>query len=204
MYLPMRRMMFQRRRIVFPTPMSAVIDRVDRLRDQVADHWQIPREEALVLYQVVRIGRCASICEIGTSYGFSTLHLAAATKDIGGHVHSIDQDPRKILAAAGNLQEAGLADVVTLHQGDARAVLLEIQPHSPFDFVFIDATKAQCDEYLDAVWDKLAPSCILVTDNTTTHADELALFVSRLRSLPGFTSCGVSVGNGFELTVRRT
>lgn len=149
------------------------------------------------------IGRCISICEVGTSYGFSTLHLAAAASGHGGRVHSIDADPKKVRAACESLKEAGLAEVVTLHEGDVRKVLSEIRPQAPFDFVFIDATKAQSDAYLDAVWSKLAPGCVLVTDNTVTHADELAPFVARLRGLPGFTSCGVAVGNGFELTVRR-
>ncbi len=62
---------------MFPDPIQSVIDRVD-LRATVDDHWQIPREEALLLAQLVSIGRFVSICEIGTSYGFSTLHLAAA------------------------------------------------------------------------------------------------------------------------------
>ena len=82
-------------------------------------------------------------------------------------------------------------------------VLTSLKPQALFDFVFIDATKAQSGEYLDAVWSKLALGCVLVTDNTTTHAEELAPFVARLRSLPDFASCGVPVGNGFELTVRR-
>ena len=188
---------------MFSESVRVVIDRVDRLRDQVDDHWQIPRDEAMVLAQLVRIGRCVSICEIGTSYGFSTLHLAAAASEHDGRVHSIDADPKKVLAAGENIQEAGLAKFVTVHEGDAGTVLTGIKPLAPFDFVFIDATKAQSDEYLDAVWSKLAPECMLVTDNTTTHTQELAPFVARLRNLPGFTSCGVTVGNGFELTVRR-
>ena len=188
---------------MFSERIQAVMDRVDQLRDQVDDHWQIPREEALFLAQLVRIGRCVSICEIGTSYGFSTLHLAAAAAELGGHVHSVDQDPRKTAAATKNLEEAGLAQFVTLHQGDAREVLASLKPERPLDLVFIDATKAECDEYLDAVWPKLAPECLIVTDNTTTHAQELAAFIGRLRSLPDFTSCEVPVGNGVELTVRR-
>ncbi|MGZ3381094.1 MAG: O-methyltransferase [Isosphaeraceae bacterium] len=188
---------------MFSDRVRVVIDRVDRLRDQVDDHWQIPRDEAMVLAQLVRIGRCISICEIGTSYGFSTLHLAAAASEHGGRVHSIDADPKKVRAAGENLREAGLAEIVTLHEGDARTVLTSLKPQALFDFVFIDATKAQSGEYLDAVWSKLAPGCVLVTDNTTTHAEELAPFVARLRSLPDFASCGVPVGNGFELTVRR-
>ena len=187
---------------MFCDSIQAVIDRVDRLRTQVDDHWQIPIDEARVLAQLVSIGRCVSICEIGTSYGFSTLHLAAAASKHDGHVETVDQDPKKTAAASSNLRDAGLDHVVTIHQGDAREILTSIQPRSPFDFVFIDATKEQSDAYLDAVLPKLAPRCILVTDNTTTHAQELAGFVKRLRSLPGFTSCAVSVGNGFELSVR--
>ena len=187
---------------MFPDSIEAVINRVDRLRAEVDDHYQIPRDEALLLAQLVGIGRCVSICEIGTSYGFSTLHLAAMAQRNGGHVHTIDQDPKKVAAATANLRDAGLLEVVTVHQGDARELLATIQPNAPFDFVFIDATKEQSDAYLDLVLPKLAWRCILVTDNTSTHADELAPFVARLRSLAGFTSCGVTVGNGFELTVR--
>jgi predicted O-methyltransferase YrrM len=93
--------------------------------------------------------------------------------------------------------------VVSLHEGDAVTVLAGLQPRSPFDFVFIDAAKSQCDQYLVSVRGKLASSCVLVTDNTTTHAEELAPFIRRLRELPGFTGCAVPVGNGFELRVMR-
>ena len=187
---------------MFPEPLATVIDRVDRLRNQVDDHWQIPRDEALVLAQLVLLGRCRSICEVGTSYGFSTIHLAAAVSRHGGRVHTIEHSAKKVAAATQNLVDAGLLEFVTIHQGDARQVLSSIEPESPFDFVFLDATKEESDSYLDAVLPKLAAHTILVTDNTTTHAQELASFVRRLRALPWFTSCAVPVGNGFELTVR--
>ncbi len=186
---------------MFDARVQAVMDHTDRLRHQVDDHWQVPRDEALLLAQLVRIGRCVSVCEIGTSYGFSTLHLAAAAREVGGHVHSIDISQKKIDAAAGHLDEAGLLGVVTLHLGDARLVLRSIKPEKPFDFVFIDAVKAQSSDYFEAVRPTLARPAILVTDNTLTHADELASFVARLRALPGACSCQVPVGNGLELTV---
>ena len=188
---------------MFPEPIRSVIDRVERLRDTVDDHWQIPKAEALVLAQLVRASRCRMICEVGTSYGFSTLHLAAAAALHGGHVHTIDRDPRKVAAATGHLGDAGLDAVVTLHEGDALEILDTLNAAEPFDFAFIDATKEQSDAYLDALLPLLAPDCLIVTDNTSTHAEELAGFVGRLRSLPGWTSCAVPVGNGFELTVRR-
>jgi predicted O-methyltransferase YrrM len=187
---------------MFDPTVQAVVDQVNALRDQVSDHWQIPADEAQVLAQTVRVGRCVSLCEIGTSYGFSTLHLAAATRPFGGGVHTIDNEERKTEAARGHLREAGLEDAVTLHTGRGQDVLGELRPERPFDFVFIDAVKSQCFEYLKAVWPHLAERTVLATDNTVTHWKELEDFVRHLRSLEGFTSCNVPVGNGFELTVR--
>lgn len=186
---------------MFESTVQQVIDRVDALRHQVDDHWQVPREEALVLAQLVRLGRCVSICEIGLSYGFSTLHLAAATKPLGGHVHTFDPSPKKVKAATEHLRQAGLLDVVTVHHADAREAIPAVNPERPFDFVFIDAVKEQSFDYLRAVTPKLARFATIVTDNTTTHAQQLAAFVEHLRSLPGARSCAVNVGNGFELTL---
>lgn len=189
---------------MFSDQVEQVIARVDRLRDEVDDHWQIPAVEARLLAQLVRLGRCVSICEVGTSYGFSTLHLAASAREHGGHVHTIDKSPKKVAASAENLRDAGLSDVVTQHEGDARQVLRSLQPKQPFDFVFLDAAKSQSSDYLDALLPLLAPMFTIATDNTRTHPSELAPFVERLRSLPGVWSCDVPVGNGFELTIGRS
>ncbi len=105
---------------MFEEKIERVIDRVDSLRHEVDDHWQIPRDEARLLAQIVRIGRFRSLCEIGVSYGFSTLHLAAAASGHGGHVHAIDISEKKIRAATANLSDAGLMDHVTLYLGDAQ------------------------------------------------------------------------------------
>jgi predicted O-methyltransferase YrrM len=190
--------------MMFDTKIQAVMDRVDHLRHEVNDHWQIPRDEAELLAQIVRIGRFASICEIGTSYGYSTLHLAAAAAGHGGRVHTFDIDPRKVAAAGEHLREAGLDGVVTQHEGDARTLLATVLPEKPYDFVFFDATKDQSMAYWEAVRPRLAPRAALLTDNTITHADELAAFRQHLRGLPGAVSCGVPVGNGFELTLIET
>ncbi len=186
---------------MFNPQIQTAIDRIDQLRDQVDDHWQIPRDEARVLAQIVRIGRFRSLCEVGVSYGFSTLHLAAAAKAHGGHVNAIDISQKKIDAATANLTEAGLIDTVTLHLGDAREVLQTLTPAEPIDFAFIDADKPQSRAYLDVLWDKLADRAVLVTDNIGTHLDELTDYLTDLHARPGVTSCGVPVGNGFELTI---
>ena len=188
---------------MFPKRIQDVIAQVDALREKVPDHWQIPAAEAKVLAQLVRIGRCQSICEIGTSYGYSALHFAAATAEFSGHVHTMDIDPKKTSAAREHLTAAGLIDRVTIHRGKAQDILKILKPAHPFDFVFIDAWKNESPEYLQAVMPLLADRAVICTDNTSTHWDELADFIHHLRSLPNANSCGVDIGNGFELTIWR-
>lgn len=186
---------------MFPSHIQMVIDQVDRLREKVDDHWQIPADQGRLLAQLARLHRARSICEIGTSYGFSTLHLAAAVAETKGHVHTVDIDPKKTKAATEHLQQARLLDRVTLHTGDAREVIKDIAPAEPFDFVFIDATKDQSQHYLEVVLPKLARRAVLITDNTKTHQKALEPFVNQLRSLEGARGCQVDVGNGFDLTL---
>ena len=190
---------------MFDKKVQNVIRQVAELRDQVDDHWMVPDDEAVVLAQLVRAGRCRLICEIGTSYGFSTLHLAAAVRETGGGLHSFDINPKKIDAARRHLEAAGLIDTCTLHLGDAIELLDNFTLEQPIDFAFIDAVKSQCFDYFEQLLPHLAEHALIATDNTLTHADELADFQAHLRELKltgrCVQSCNVPVGNGFELTV---
>lgn len=188
---------------MFDVAIQVVMDKVDALREQVDDHWQIPREEALILAQLVRISGATSICEIGHSYGFSTLHLAAAAKENGGHVYSFDLSEKKHAAARRHLEEAGLANVVTLHLGDARELVAQVTPAQPYDFAFVDAVKVETEAYLKVLWPKLAGRAVVTADNTKTHPDEMGQMVRIIRGFDGVVGCDVPVGNGFELALKR-
>ena len=73
------------------------------------------------LYQCARARRATRIVEFGTSMGISTIHLAAALRDMGGgQVIGSELEPGKALRARANLDAAGLADLVDVRVGDAR------------------------------------------------------------------------------------
>lgn len=185
---------------MFDTRIETIIRKVDGLRHEVDDHWQIPADEARVLSQLVRMSGAKCICEVGTSYGFSTLHLAAAASENGGHVYTYDIDPKKHEASQGHLAEAGLADYVTFTLGDARTMLADVVPNWPYDFLFIDGVKEQSITYINAVLPRVAESCWIVTDNILTHPEALAPFREELRQLSDGKTCAIPVGNGIEVT----
>ena len=97
-------------------------------------------EGGRLLYALVRAARPSTVVEFGTSFGISTIHLAAAVRDNGaGRVVSTELNAAKAAQARANLAEAGLSDWVTILQGDARQTLATVE--APVGFVLLDGWK---------------------------------------------------------------
>jgi len=177
-----------------------VMDAVEAFQRGRSDAWSIPREEAMLLHALALAAGSRSIVEVGTSYGFSGLFLAAAARANGGRLHTFEIDPRKRKHASAHFAKAGLSGTITLHAGDA----IELLPALPqgVDFAFLDATKSETVGYWEALEPKLAPRCVVTVDNTHTHPKDLGAFLSILRGRSDFTSCDVDVGHGVEVAVR--
>ncbi len=137
--------------------------RADALEDQ---YMPIGEETGLLTYQLIRAARPAQVVEFGTSYGVSTLYLAAAVHDNGtGHVHTTEMNAKKIAAARATFADAGLDDLVTVHEGDAVTTLAELA--GPIGFVLLDGWKPMYRPLLDVLEPKLAPGALLLADNTS-------------------------------------
>lgn len=170
-------------------------------QDHREDAWNVPREGGMFLYATAIAMRASRILEVGCSYGFSTLHLAAAAAENGGSLVTIDSDQRKVQVAGKHIESAGLGNIVTVRHGLAQDVIGELD--GPFDLVFIDAVKKDTLEYFRKVEGKLADRAVVITDNLTTH-DESAFgeFLPIIRNRDDYVSMVVPVGNGFELSAR--
>ncbi len=87
----------------------------------------ITREEGEFLYLLVKAMNAKVVIEIGTSFGYSTIWLAAAVSEIGGKVISYDVLPKKIEEATKNLNKAELSDFTELILGDAKELIKKNQ-----------------------------------------------------------------------------
>lgn len=65
-----------------------------------------------------------------------------------------------------------------------------------------DADKENCQRYVELFAEKLSDRAVVLTDNTLTHPEQLAGFLTWIRGRPDFCSVHVPVGNGMELSVR--
>src|SRR6266545_4146910 len=101
---------------------------------------EVSPSQGKLLELLARIQGARSILEIGTLGGYSTIWLARALPP-GGKLVTLEYDPKHAGVARENLNRAGFGeDVVDIRVGAALATLPTLT--GPFDFIFIDADKA--------------------------------------------------------------
>ena len=141
------------------------------------------------------------ILEIGTSNGYSTLWLADAAAPVDGAVTTIELAHDKIDMARANFARAGLDTRITLLEGDAGAMLDSLFDAS-FDLLFLDSKRSAYLDWWPDIRRVLRPGGLLVVDNATSHAQEMAAFTAAVRADAGFTTSLVPVGKGEFLAVK--
>ncbi|MHC2280438.1 putative O-methyltransferase YrrM [Bradyrhizobium diazoefficiens] len=157
----------------------------------------VSRETGALLYMLARSSRARTIVEFGTSFGISTLHLAAGLRDNGdGRLITSEFEPSKAARARDNLSAGGLLDLVEIREGDALKTLKADLPDT-IDLVLLDGAKALYPEILDLVEGHLKPGAIIVADN----ADDSPDYLARVR-MPGSGYISAAFAEDVELSVR--
>jgi predicted O-methyltransferase YrrM len=134
----------------------------------------VSRETGVLLYMLARSGGARTIVEFGTSFGISTLHLAAALRDNGGgHLITSEFEPSKVARAQDNLTAGGLLDLVEIRRGDALQTLSVDLPET-VDLLLLDGAKGLYPEILSLVESRLRPGALIIADNADYSPDYLA------------------------------
>jgi predicted O-methyltransferase YrrM len=179
---------------------GAAHDARETQRDRKMLNLEWPAAEMLYLW--VRQARRRRILEIGTSNGFSAIWLAAALPADGdAGIVSIDRSADKLAQARANLQRAGLADRVTLLQGEATAIVEGLA--GPFDCVFFDADRLSAPDQLSRLLPRLADDACLLADNVLSHPAEVEGYLRGIEALGLFDSVTLPIGKGLNIAVRR-
>jgi predicted O-methyltransferase YrrM len=165
-----------------------------RLKDQPLP---VSRATGTLLYMLARHARAGTIVEYGTSFGLSTLHLAAALRDNGGgRLVTCEFEPSKVVRARANLVAGGLADLVEIREGDALQTLCSGLPES-IDLVLLDGAKSLYPDILALLETHLRPGALVVADNADHSPDYLA----RVRS-PAGGYLSTPFGEDVEVSIR--
>ncbi|HDR9474232.1 O-methyltransferase [Burkholderia multivorans] len=168
------------------------------LYGQLKELWlPVSRETGVLLYQLARSTNARHIVEFGTSFGLSTLYLAAALRDNGGgRLIGSEFEPSKVAKARAHLAAGGVADLVEIREGDALQTLACDLPES-IDLLLLDGAKALYNDVLDLVESRLRAGALIVADN----ADYCPDYLARVRD-PRNGYLSVPFGADVELSMR--
>ncbi len=164
----------------------------------------VGRDAGTLLYLLASGGKAKRILELGTSYGYSTVWLAAAARATGGKVLSLELREFKIEHARQALTRAGLSTRVEFHAGDCLDTLKTLQ--GPFDFVLLDVWKDLYLPCFELVHPKLAPGGVIAADNMLLPEvvrPQAEAYRARVRAAGDMDSVLIDVGTGSEISRKR-
>lgn len=171
----------------FPTIMKGLAKGIFRKlkpEDMKDAYIAMSRKQGEVVYDLIIKNNCQNIIEFGTSFGISTLYLAAAAKKTGGKVITSELLPEKCQVAHQNFAEAHALDVIDLREGDALQTLKNVSPN--IDFLLLDGWNDLYLPLLQMLEPKFKKGCIVITDNT--NFPSARPFLSYIRNHPRYKS----------------
>lgn len=177
----------------------------------------IRKEMQSFLKLLLSMTRPKRILEVGTAVGFSAI-LMAEYNPADCEIITIENYEKRIPIARNNFKRAGKENSITLIEGDAKEVLPTLR--EPFDFIFMDAAKAQYIVWLPDILRLMSPGSVLVSDNIlqdgsiiesryqverrdrTIHT-RMREYLFRLKHEEALETAILPVGDGVSISVRK-
>lgn len=140
--------------------------------------------DAMTLRILVQASKAKRGVEVGTATGYGAINMGIGFERNGGHLYTVDIDPKMVQTARQHLKTVGLDNTVTVIEGDALKVLPTLE--GEFDFVFIDALKKDYLKYFQALSPKLKRGALVAADNVIRSANDMKDFLDFMESNPDY------------------
>ena len=140
--------------------------------------------DAMMLRILVESSKAKRGVEVGSATGFGAINMGMAFEKNGGHLYTLEIDPKMAKVCRENLEKVGLEKTVTIVEGDALKTLPDLK--GQFDFVFIDALKQDYMKYFKIIEPKLKKGSIVVGDNVIRHERAMKAFLDYIQNSPDY------------------
>ena len=117
------------------------------------------------LVMLLNVKKPKRILEIGSAIGFSSSVMALNSAAI---IDTMERDSKMIAECKKNHEILGLTDRINLIEGDALVTIEEVK-NNKYDFIFIDAAKAQYIKFFEMYSELLASDGVILSDNLYFH-----------------------------------
>ncbi|MEV5646201.1 O-methyltransferase [Streptomyces flaveolus] len=174
---------------------------------------QIPHAQGVLLTLLTRLVGAATVLEIGTFTGYSTICLASGLPP-GGTVTTLDisRDYEEIATRAW--RDAGLADRIRPVYGPAADAVRALPEEPHIDLAFVDADKTGYEEYWELLLPRIRPGGLILADNVlyageaadpaaVGNAAAIRAFNERVRADDRVESLLVPIADGMTVARKR-
>lgn len=161
----------------------------------------VPTTDGRLLRLLTEAVGAKRVVEIGTSTGESGVWFAMALKSTGGHLWTHEIDPGRAKIAADNFKKAGVADLITIIEGDAHQTVA--QHKDPIDVLFLDADKEGYIDYLNKLLPLMRPGGLIIAHNMNPRMAHRP-FVEAITTNPALETAFLYMeGSGISVTLKK-
>jgi predicted O-methyltransferase YrrM len=123
----------------------------------------VPPQDGRFLRIMAEAMNAKNVIEIGTSTGYSAIWFGLALQKTGGKLTTCEIDAQRAATARANFKKAGMADIITLVEGDAHEEVKKLK--DSIDILFLDADKEGYIDYLNKLLPLVRPSGLVIAHN---------------------------------------
>jgi len=210
---------------------AKTLDTLEVLAKTREDFWNVDEGSANFLNMLIKMRGAKNALEIGTSNGYSTIWLAKALKETGGKLTTIEFWDNRLELARANLKKTGVDDIVKTVSGQAGAVLEDMlekfeqtrtektravqtyikggaaesaaaEGFEQFDFIFIDANKAEYIQYFKLFHPLLKKGGVVAADNILSHYKKTETYIKAITTNPDYQSQLIPIDTGILLSYK--
>jgi len=172
---------------------------IEEMQRSGSTYLGVPVSDGRMLRLLAEAAGAQTVVEIGTSTGFSGLWLCLALQKTGGKLTTYEIDPGRAATARKHFEQAGVASLVTVVEGDAHRKLAERK--GSIDVAFIDADKEGYADYLRQLLPLLRPGGLILAHNVGMGA--VSDYVHEVTTRPDLETVFYRDGAGLGITVKK-
>ncbi len=177
-----------------------ILDSLSEIEQTQGRMMNVPVPDGRLLRLLAETTNAKTVVEIGTSNGVSAIWLSMGLRKTGGKLITHEIDEQRAALARENFARAGVADVVTLVEGDAHETISRLK--GPIDMVFIDAEKDGYLDYLEKLLPLVRPGGLVLAHNMTARMASTD-FVKEITTDSGLETILYMQGRGMSVALKK-
>lgn len=173
---------------------------IQEITEKQGRRMNVPATDGRLLRLLAEAIGAKTVVEIGTSNGISAIWLGIALQKTGGKLITHEIDPQTAALARENVALAGVADLVTVVEGDAHETVSKLT--GPIDLVFIDADKQGYLDYLQKLLPLVRPGGLILAHNMNPRMADPE-FVKAITTNSDLETLFYLEGGGMSVTLKK-